>query len=85
MKYAVQTYTLCNGWMNCWHVTDAAGNTTMQLFDTEEEARAELDEFLADIAKEIFHGERAPDEGYDLEDFRIVPVEVLEPKGKGSI
>ena len=74
MKYEVQTYTLCQGWINCWQVIDAQGNETKQVFDTEEEAKAELEEFLADIAAEIFHGEREPDEGYDPEDFRIVPI-----------
>ncbi|HLG63082.1 MAG TPA: hypothetical protein VKY19_14175 [Ktedonosporobacter sp.] len=84
MTYEVQTYTICQGWINCWSVIDAQGNETKQVFDTEAEAKVELEEFLADIAQEIFHGERAPNEGYDPEDFRIVPVEVLESKQEGE-
>jgi hypothetical protein len=75
MKYEVQHYTLCNGWINCWHTVDENGNETKQVFDTEEDAQAELEEFLADIAKEIFHGERAADAGYASEEFRIVPID----------
>jgi hypothetical protein len=82
MKYEVQQYTLCDGWINCWHIIDGNGKETPQVFDTEEDAQAELDEFFADIAKEIFHGERAANEGYDLSEFRIVPVDLSSEAGE---
>jgi len=69
MTYEVQHWTLCDGWINCWSVDERP-----QLFATWGQAQAELDEFFADIAAEIKAGTRAPDEGYDRSEFRIVPV-----------
>ena len=73
-KYEVQQYTLCDGWVNTWHICENDCVDASQIFDSEREAQAELDEFFADIAREIKSGERQPDNGYDREEFRIVPV-----------
>ncbi len=77
-RYEVQTFTLCNGWTNTWSVTEKTGDDifteTPEIFATHAEAQAALDEFLAEIQDEIASGQRAPDEGYDPEEFRIVPV-----------
>ena len=67
MTYEVQTYTICEGWINCGTVDDKP-----QTFETWAAAQAELDEFFDDIAAEIASGDRAPDEDYDPEDYRIV-------------
>ena len=75
MKYEVQHNTVCDGWINCWTVSQGDGPAVPQTFDTEKEAQTELDGFFEDIAYEIAEGTREPDEGYDREDFRIVPVE----------
>lgn len=72
MKFEVQQYTLCEGWVNTWSIEEE-GVTTPQLFDSKAEAQAEIDEFLREIAEEIEYGERDPDNGYDAEDFRVVP------------
>ena len=74
MPFEVQTYTLCQGWINCWMVDDEK-----QIFETYEAAQDELDEFMADIQHQIDTGERAPDEGYDLEDYRIVEISEKPP------
>lgn len=73
--YEVQTYTLCDGWVNCWTVYEEGDRDGKpQTFESEAAAQAELDGFLSDIQEQIDSGERAPDEGYDPEDFRVVEV-----------
>lgn len=47
MKYEVLTYTLCDGWVNCWTDSDAEGNATPSLFDSREAAQAEVDDYFA--------------------------------------
>ena len=73
MKYEIQTFTLCDGWVNTWTVHHVDGTSTPETFSTEEEAQAALDEFFADIQEEIDAGQRETDEGYDREEFRIMP------------
>jgi hypothetical protein len=68
--FEVQTYTICDGWINCW--TDGDGNKIR--YKTEQEAQADIAEFLDDINTEIQLGLRAEDEGYDEEEYRVVPV-----------
>ncbi|GJL80239.1 MAG: hypothetical protein NPINA01_32280 [Nitrospinaceae bacterium] len=68
-RYEVHTWTLCQGWVNCWTVT--ALEETPHTFKTIEAAQAEIDEFFADIEDQINSGERASEEGYDPEEFRI--------------
>jgi len=68
--YVVLTSTLCTGWVNTWRVDDAP-----MTFPTYEAARAELDEFLAEIAEETASGLREADAGYDESDFMIVAVD----------
>jgi len=67
MPFEVQHHTLCHGWINCWTVDDQP-----QIFDTDPEAQAQLDAFFANIADDILTGERASDEGYHREEFRII-------------
>lgn len=51
MTYEVQTYTVCDGWINTWHVDDEP-----QFFDTVEEAKTELEDFLDDVAEAVAAG-----------------------------
>lgn len=78
-RYEIQTFTLCDGWINTWFVVEESGDDTYtevpETFATEAEARQAVAEFLAEITAEIEAGQRAPGEGYDAEDFRIVPVD----------
>ena len=68
MKYEVQQYTLCDGWINTWSIEEN-GVSTPEVFDSKAEAQAEIDAFLQEIAEEIEQGERDPENGYDAEDF----------------
>ena len=71
MPYEVQHNCGIGGWQNTWLLDEEP-----HIFATKAEAQAELDEFLADIETEIASGERAPDEGYDRDEFCIVEVGV---------
>lgn len=73
MKYEIQQYTLCDGWINTWSIEEG-GVSKPLVFDTKEEAQKELDDFLREIAEEIEYVEREPENGYDAEDFRIEEV-----------
>ncbi len=68
-RYQVEHYTLCDGWTNTWTLDDAP-----QTFDSYADAERELNLFLAEIVEEIRSGDRAPDEGYAHDEFRIVAV-----------
>lgn len=72
--FEVLTFTLCDGWINCWSIEDANGNRRPQTFATEAEAQAEIDEIFADEAYDVEAGDRSLDECSSPEDFRIVPV-----------
>jgi len=70
-RFVVKTYTICDGWTNCWTEEDDKGSrpTTFASYD---EAQAAIDEFIAEVDAEIKAGERLADSGYDHEDFIIV-------------
>jgi len=70
-RYEVHTYTLCDGWINCWTITDENNAERPDSYTTTEAAQVEIDELLADVQAEIDSGERKPDEGYDSGDYRI--------------
>lgn len=72
MSYEVQALTICDGWINTWAVLHPDGSSEPETFETAEEAQAALDEFFADIQAEIDAGQRAEDEGYSRDEFRIV-------------
>lgn len=80
-RYEVQQFTLCDGWVNTWRIEHADGSSEPETFASEHEAQAALDEFLAEIEAEIASGERAPDEGYDRDEFRVVKI---SPEAGGS-
>lgn len=67
MKYAVLTDTVITGWVNTWSDDDGYP----LIFDTLEEAQAELDLHLFTLGIETDLGNI---EGYDPEDFKIVEV-----------
>ena len=72
MKYEVQEFCLCGGWTNTWTSEDETGAMLPSLFDTSQEAEAELDWYLKECQDEVEEGnmEDAP----DREEFRIVEV-----------
>ena len=67
IKYEVQHFTLCDGWINVWHVNDE-----LEYFDSFEDALLALDSFLADEEMEYEAGNiESP---YERDEFRIVEV-----------
>lgn len=73
MTYEVQTYTLCDGWVNTWHIEEN-GIVSPETFPTRAAAQAALDEFFTEIAEEIAVGQRASDAGFDRSEFRVAKV-----------
>lgn len=67
-RWEVQTATYFDGWVNAWTDND---NDRPVTFATEQEARAELAAYLADLAHAVAEGDIEP---YDDGDFRVVPV-----------
>lgn len=63
--YEIQTYTFCDGWVNCW--TDDDENPIT--YSSHEEAQRELEDFLRDQRESFLCGDMA--EQYSREDYRI--------------
>ncbi|CAB4129379.1 hypothetical protein UFOVP118_19 [uncultured Caudovirales phage] len=72
MKYEIQEYTICDGWINNWSTMDEDGTVHKTYFVNEEEAKTELDCFFYEMMDAVEAGnmEDAP----DREEFRIVEV-----------
>jgi len=68
MKYEIQTQFIY-GWENCW---ECDGKT--EYFDTYENAKLALNDFLDEMAQAHFNGEI--EDQYDPSDYRIVEVTV---------
>ena len=72
-KYEVHTWTLCQGWINCWTVTEN-GHEVPDTYPTIEAAQIEIDDMFDEIERQIKSGERGPDDGYNRDDYRIYDV-----------
>lgn len=72
-KWVVLTYTEVDGWVNCWTVDGVP-----QVFDTEDEARAELDAFLADVRAAAKRGDM--DAPYRKSDYKVVRIAAPTPR-----
>lgn len=71
MKYIIETYTICDGWINTW--SDDDGPT---VFDSKQDAEIELSYFLQDEMQEYKNGNIAGLS--DPDDFRIVELSHAE-------
>lgn len=71
--FEVQTYTICDGWVNTWHEYDDDNNEVPILFDTFEEALLELDNYIDDYQDAYEAGDIA-DAG-NRDNYRIVKLE----------
>ena len=61
--YEVRTDTLCEGWVNCWHLGDH-----LQTFATFEAAMAGIEEFISDLRESrAHHGEPFSEEDAEAE------------------
>ena len=74
-KFEIQTYTLCEGWVNTWTIENEDGSSEKEYFNTSLEALECLKEFFEDVLQDFNEGNL--DSIYDKEDYRIV--EVLDP------
>ena len=70
IKYEVLTYTLCDGWINCW----SDGEENKSTFDTREAAQEEIDDVIAGM--KVSYAEAEPpidfDEAGEREQMAIV-------------
>lgn len=73
MTWEVQTFTICEGWINTWTVCKHGQEPTAQTFATREEAEAALAEFLDDLAFAASRGDI--EEPEDPANYAICPVE----------
>lgn len=71
--FEVQT-SFGDTWENCWSVDDAP-----QYFDTRKEARAAINDHLADVRAAVKAGDMI--EGYSRADFRIVEIARIYDNG----
>lgn len=68
-KFVVEHFTLCDGWINTW----SDGETgEPSLFDTYEEAKYELEDFLDQEAEAYFNG--WIEDRYRADEYRIMEV-----------
>lgn len=74
MKYEVQIETLCDGWVNTWVIENEDGTSELETFDSFLQAWEAVLEFIADINDEIVCGQRAVEEGYSVDEFRVMPI-----------
>jgi hypothetical protein len=72
MPFEVQTYTITDGWINCWSIENEHGNTTPMFFKTYTEALEELSDFLANQHEAYTNG--AMEDVYDPHDYRIMEI-----------
>lgn len=56
LMYQVEHYTLCDGWVNCWQ-TYKDQQPTPTLYETREEAEADLRDFIAECMTYFQSGE----------------------------
>ena len=61
--FEVQTWTICDGWQNCWTENDEP-----LLFETPHEAYTALAEFFEDLS----HAHMT--DAYSVEDYRVVEI-----------
>jgi hypothetical protein len=61
-NFAVQTYTLCQGWINCWRVDEQPS-----VFDSIKSAEKELADHLVDLAEA----------GMEPDQYRVVPCDYI--------
>ncbi len=68
MSYQIETYTLCQGWINIWSDDDVP-----VIFDTYTAASAELAEYLAELAHAVKVGHL---DDYNPDDYRIMELAI---------
>ena len=72
MKYEIQHYTLCDGWINTWTIENEDGSTESEYFETKEQAISALADFLDEENRAYLNG--YIESPYDIQEFRIEEV-----------
>ena len=67
-RWAIQTNTFCDGWVNTWLDDDEQSMT----FNSKEAAQAALDEYLHDQHAAVEAGDMA--DKYDADDFQLMEI-----------
>jgi hypothetical protein len=60
-RFEVQTYTFCDGWVNCWHASVNGGEMKPETFETLAEAQEAISDHLDDSEEAA----REDGDGYD--------------------
>jgi hypothetical protein len=64
MRYQIETFTLCDGWVNAWR----DDSTTPVTFTSYDEALKELNEYFSELNEDVQNGFI---DDYNMRDFRI--------------
>jgi len=76
-SYDVRTDTICQGWINCWHLDDE-----LETFKSIEDAQAAIDEYMTDLKASFEEGGRDEfDEDHEREQLRIFNIKSDEAVG----
>jgi hypothetical protein len=67
MRYQIEHFTLCDGWVNTWR----DDSTTPVTFASYDEALKELNEYYKELNEDVESGSIEP---YNMCDFRIAEV-----------
>ena len=70
MSYEIQQYAICDGWQNNWLIIHEDGTEEVEKFDTYQDARDALTEFLEETDMAYFNGDI--ESRYTEGEFRIV-------------
>tara|TARA_R110000803_G_scaffold60838_3_gene120349 strand:+ start:1759 stop:1989 length:231 start_codon:yes stop_codon:yes gene_type:complete len=73
MKYIIETYTICDGWIPAEHETDSDGVRSLVTYDTMAEGKAELVKFLGYITESDIQG------AYSADNWRVAPLTMHTP------
>jgi len=71
MRYEIQHYTLCDGWINTWTI-EQDGDYEPEYFDSREDAEMALQDFLNDEHEAYQQG--WIESRYGADEFRIVEI-----------
>jgi len=75
--YDVRTDTLCEGWINCWHMDDE-----LETFKSIVDAQAAIDDYMADLRASFEDGDRYDfDEDHEREQLKIFHTSTDEAVG----
>ena len=72
-KFEIQHFTLCDGWINTWTITNEDGQDMPEYFDSYKDAEEDLMQFLMDEDEAYANG--YIESRYKSDEFRIVEVQ----------